>query len=377
MTTFSNGFEEGLNGSEPHRPHPNGADDATASRADNHGHPRLQSAAAFLASFRPVESIVDGLPIPRGGVTALTGPTGHGKTTIATLLQTCIVNGRPFAGRETTAGGVLALVGENPDDYAMHLAATLQDTDADPNDRLLIVPGTFDLIYELDYLHERVAATVGDLAAVFVDTSAAFNMGDDENGNVEMRRHASALRELTTLPGRPAVIVLAHPVKNATRENLTPRGGGAFLAEIDVNLTAWQDASGLITLHWCGKVRGRPPEPVQFELIDVPLRGLVDSRGRPIHSTAARHVDDARAGQMLARACSDEDVLLKTMQRNPNSSVRDLAMKAGWVSSTMKPLVSRVDRRLKDLQARHLVEQDRKGQWRLTRNGQKEADALL
>lgn len=107
------------------------------------------------------------------------------------------------------------------------------------------------------------------------------------------------------------------------------------------------------------------------------LRGLVDSRGRPVHSTAARHVDDARAGQMLARACSDEDVLLKTMQRHPNSSVRDLAMKAGWVGSTMKPLVSRVDRRLKDLQDRHLVEQDRKGQWRLTRNGQKEADALL
>ena len=46
-------------------------------------------------------------------------------------------------------------------------------------------------------------------------------------------------RTLTTLPGGPCVLVLCHPIKHVSEpEQLLPRGGGAFLAEVDGNLTA-------------------------------------------------------------------------------------------------------------------------------------------
>ena len=63
----------------------------------------------------------------RGASVRLTSKTGAGKTTTATALQVALARGVPFAGRETTMGAVLALAGENPDDYSMHLMATLQD----------------------------------------------------------------------------------------------------------------------------------------------------------------------------------------------------------------------------------------------------------
>jgi hypothetical protein len=46
------------------------------------------------------------------------------------------------------------------------------------------------------------------------------------------------MRSLTDLRGKPTVLVLCHPVKSATNDNLAPRGGGSFVAEIDGNLCA-------------------------------------------------------------------------------------------------------------------------------------------
>jgi hypothetical protein len=39
------------------------------------------------------------------------------------------------------------------------------------------------------------------------------------------------------MPGGPCVLVACHPPKNAGDDNLLPRGGGAFIAEMDGNLT--------------------------------------------------------------------------------------------------------------------------------------------
>ena len=346
--------------------------------------PEVVSAFALLKNFKPIESIIDGLPTGRGALVSITAPTGHGKTTVSALMQASLVRGEKFAGRDLTRGSVLVLAGENPDDYTMHLAATAQDLGIDgadlsrpqPAGALYIVPGTFDVIYEIDALHIWLKTWSGELVAVFVDTSAAFYLGDDENDNVAMRRHASALRELTTLPGRPTVFVLAHPTKNAQRETLLPRGGGAFLAEVDANLTLWKDDTGIVTLHWSGKIRGPAFDPIRFELVPVTLAGYVDARGRPITSVAARHIPDERAEQLLAKAIDDDDVLLVAMRRDPNASVRDLATACGWTNGTGKPLHARAARRLDGLAKQGLVEQDRRGAWRLTAKGIKEANRL-
>jgi hypothetical protein len=201
-------------------------------------------------------------------------------------------------------------------------------------------------------------------------------MGEEENGNVDMLRHARALRELTTLPGNPTVFVLCHPTKNAQRENLLPSGGGAFLAEIDANLRLWKDDAGIVTLHWCGKIRGSPFDLIRFELVPVELAGVLDSRGRATYSVAARHIPDERADQLHDKELDDEDRLLVAMQMRAGGSLRDFAMHCGWTNGLGKPLVNRVQSRMRAMQKKHLVEQDRKDKWRLTSRGQKEADQL-
>jgi len=356
---------------------PNGAAAQPGDAADGDA-PRVLPAAEFLREFRPIESIVDGLPLARGGLISITGPTGHGKTTVSALLQFAIATGARFAGREVTRGAVLVLSGENPNDYAMHLLATLQDAgSAGVPQNLLVVPGAFDLVAHREHLDRRMQACgVAELVAVFVDTSAAFNLAGDENDNVQQHMHAVALRELTQLPGRPCVMVLCHPTKHATKDNLLPRGGGSFLAQVDGNLTLWRDDAGTVTLHWAGKIRGASFEPVRFELVPLDLRGLLDCRERPIYSTAARAMDDDRAEQLQEKAASDDDRLLVAMQKHPGASLRELARACGWVDGKGGPQGSRVSRRLHVLEHDRLTEKDRKGQWKLTAKGQKEADRL-
>jgi hypothetical protein len=291
------------------------------------------------------------------------------------------VRGLAFAGREVTRGSVLDLQGENPDDGTMHIAATAQELGVDgadlcrPEGALLVVPGTFAIDYELDYLKREIQSS--KLIAVFVDTSAAFYGADDENDNVSMRRHASMLRTLTELPGNPTVFVLCHPTKSAQRDNLLPRGGGAFLAEIDANLTLWKDDAGIVTLHWAGKIRGPSFDPIQFELVPVELEGFKDCRGRAIHSVVARHIPDERAEQLAARELDAGNRLLLAMLRKPEGSLADWCKACGFVSGTGQPQKSRISRLLTGLINDGLVEKARSGTYRLLPKGKKEAERLL
>jgi hypothetical protein len=345
--------------------------------------PKVVPGCLLLEGFKPIESIIDGLPTGRGGLVSITAPTGHGKTTVCALMEVSLCLGLPFAGREVTQGSVLVLAGENPDDYTMHLKATVQDLGLGPRDvnrinsgQLLVVPGTFSIDYELEYLRARIQALHVELTAVFVDTSAAFYMAEDENSNVDMKRHASVLRELSGLPGKPTVFVLCHPVKNAQKDSLAPRGGGSFLAEVDANLTLWKDDAGIVSLHWFGKIRGPSFEPVRFELAQVELQGVQDIRGRPIFSVAARHLPDERAEQIEAKALSDENTLLLAMVRKPKASIADLSLLCGWASGAGTPNKARVHRLLLTLKEQGLVEQNRAKVWGLTAKGRKEAEAL-
>lgn len=347
--------------------------------------PKVYAAHTLLRTFRPIESIVDGLPIPRGGLTCITGPTGSAKTTVSALLEVALVRGHRFAGREVTKGSVLVLAGENSDDYCMHLMATLQDqridvadlSDKETGDQLMIVPGTFNVQVGLDHLSAKVDAHCSPLVAVVVDTSAAFNLADDENSNTDMRRHASMLRELSTLPGNPAVVVLCHPGKAAGQDNLVPRGGSAFVNEIDANLTTWKDSAGLITLHWCRKIRGSAFDPIRFELQPVVLAGVRDCRGKSITSVAARHLPDDRAEQLEAKALDDENRLLVTMLRHPDSSVADLGKAGGFTLANCSPNKSKVSRLLGKLSEQSLAKKSRTGTWELTAQGKRAAQEVV
>ena len=75
----------------------------------------IQSAAEFVAGFRPPDYLVNGM-IQRGYLYSLTARTGHGKTAVSMYLAQAIARGSSVKDRFVRQGAVLILAGENPDD---------------------------------------------------------------------------------------------------------------------------------------------------------------------------------------------------------------------------------------------------------------------
>src|SRR5262249_29869039 len=145
-------------------------------------------------------------------------------------------------------------------------------------------------VYKLSEIGPRIKAEVekiGSIDCLIVDTSAAYFEGEDENSNTQMGLHARRLRELVKLPGGPCVRVACHPVKTPGPDNILPRGGGAFLAEVDGNLTL-SKTDTVVTMHHQGKFRGPDFAPIPFMLSSVTTPTLKDSKGRTIPTVVAK-----------------------------------------------------------------------------------------
>lgn len=252
---------------------------------DNSPYPGIVSSADFISGFVPPDYHLDGVA-QAGFIYALTASTGTGKTAVMLALTSSTALGTALCGRDVRKGRVLYLAGENPDDVRMRWLAMAHHQGFDPADMdVHFIPGTFSVPGVI----ERVSADVerlGGVDLVIVDTSAAYFQGDDENGNTPLGKHARELRQLCALPGRPAVVVACHPTKNADPANLQPRGGGAFIAEVDGNLTLTK-ADSRVKLHWQVKHRGADFAPLYFALDTVTAPTLVDSKGRPVPTVMA------------------------------------------------------------------------------------------
>jgi DNA-binding MarR family transcriptional regulator len=328
----------------------------------------------FLAGFVPPDYVVDGV-LQRRFVYSLTAVTGHGKTALALRLAHAVGSADPnarFGPHAVEKGRVVYFVGENPDDVRCRLIGTNAERSDDPNlDRIYYIVGVFDIAG----LHEQLVAAIdklGGVDLVLVDTSAAYFLKDDENSNPQMGAHARALRTLTTLPGGPCVLVLCHPVKHVTDPSqLLPRGGGAFMAEMDGNLTLWKHDENLITLHHSDKFRGPGFEPITFKLEKITTHKLVDRKGREIPTVYAVAISEQEEEAQEASAERDEDQLLAELAKNPKRSVADLARACGWLLINGEPHKSKVDRVLKRLQADKLVKRVRGKHWRLTPEAEK------
>ena len=328
---------------------------------------RLLSSARFIEGFVPPDYLIDGV-LQRGFLYALTGKTGSGKTALALFIAYCKAIGRALAGHEVPPGRVLYLAGENPDDIRMRWIAMGHAMGFDPAAiDVYFIDGVFKISDAEAAIREQIEA-IGPFDLIIVDTSAAFYEGAEENDTVSMGKHGRTLRRLTTLPGHPTVIVNCHPTKAATDENLIPRGGGAFVAEIDGNLTCTKNGE-LVEMHWQGKFRGPEFAPLGFKLTTVRTDRLVDSRGRQIPSVVARDLSAMEQADLEKVAGREEDTLLMTMNANPGASLSQLAERGGW------PHKMKVKRLIESLKGDKLVTQDRKT-WCLNEKGRKEAEKL-
>jgi hypothetical protein len=337
------------------------------------GFPPMLSLTDFMGTFTCPDYLVDGI-IQRGRLFGLTSPTGHGKTAVALYLACMIASGQNIGNIEISQGSVLFLAGENPDDLAARVHAACQFYDINPNTTpITVMPGNFPVTPEdAEQLRQRIDSADHKFAAIFIDSAAAYFPGDDENHNVQMGAYARNLRVLTGCRGNPAVVTLCHPVKNADRDNLLPRGGGAFLAELDANLTLWAPVKGeTATLHWLGKIRGVDFQPVTFAMHQVTLEHQKDKKGRPFVSIVADLQTAEQGDKAVNQAVSDENTVLMILDLHPGLSVRAMATTIGWVNDKDTPNAAKVHRILKSLQADKLAKPWR-GKWLITDSGKAE-----
>jgi hypothetical protein len=327
----------------------------------------FSNASTFVRSMATPDWLIDTI-IQRRYLYAITAPTSHGKTAISAHLALCVSANIPFAGRRVRQGRVLFLAGENPEDVKGRIAASAQKQGINLEvvaKQLHFREGAAPLITIIDEIRSY-AEHVGGIDLVIVDTSAAFFSYQDENDNVAAAQHARDLRTLTTIRGEPCVVVPSHPTKAPDRNNLLPKGGGAFLNELDGNLTIWSDGEVAELGH--GKIRGTGFEPMQFEFERIELDDFQDSDGRPVVSVVANPINDGKAALLMQQREQDESRVLYAMLHHENASIADWAQACGW-TVTAKSKVHRILNRLKHDKLVRVY----RGRWKLTEDGKKEA----
>lgn len=334
--------------------------------------PRILSGDAFVGSFVPPDWLVDGI-IQKGRLYACTSLTAHGKTAVWLYIACMIHTGRMVGSLNVFKGNVLILAGENPEDLKARMLGMCRHYKIPSLLLPYVLPHAFPLTaQECADLKAEIVSMGIDFAMIVGDTAAAFFPGDDENDNVVARSYAATLRSLTGLPGNPAIVGLCHPTKNAGRDNLLPRGGGAFLNELDGNTTLWSAALGEVTtLHWQGKIRGPDFPPLNFRLSPVPT-GLQDSRGRDVVTVVAEPMDEASTANDAKQALANEDVVLHALCAQPGISQTQICLNAGWVDQGGTPDRKRVYRTIEALLRDKLVHQERtRGPWKITEKGKR------
>lgn len=339
--------------------------------------PPVLSKAAFLAEYgKPPDYLIDDI-LQKGFIYALTGQTGHAKTAVALLLARLVSSPDPNAilgVRKIAKGRVVYFVGENPDDVSLRIKGSdAIRPDIPEDDDISFVPGVFDI--------ERMMAALvtdakrnGAISLVVVDTSAAYFLGNEELSNTQMGSYARVLRKLTTLPGHPCVVVLCHPIKHVIEPSqLLPRGGSAYLAEMDGNLTLWRTADDMVVLDYT-KLRGPAFQPVSFQLKPIKTPRLVDIKGRQFPTIEAVVVSTAEEQAAQDRDTEDEDRVIATMLALPVGSLADWAERLQWFDGTGAPYKMRVQRIINrlDKEKPRLVRKQRK-LWVLTDEGKEQA----
>jgi hypothetical protein len=331
--------------------------------------PRLLSSAAFVRDFVPPDYLVNGI-LQRRFIYAITGRTGEGKTAVCLRIAAHVAEGLPLNGAAVSQGRVLYLAGENPDDIRMRWIVLMEQMGIDENEIAVdFVDGRFN-ISEIPS-HILSAASQREYALVIVDTSVAFSQSIDENDNVEQLHHAQALRGLIDkLSGGPTILVCCHPPKNASDDNLQPRGGGAVIAEFDGNLTCKRTET-VTEVHHQGKFRGPDFPPAHFILEGATTARLKDSRGNLIWSVFAKPASE-QDQEEISRALEADLASIMTLIRNVSGlSLMEIARRLGWHNRQNLPDKSKVQKRVRKLEKKSWAERDNE-RLELTDKGRKQ-----
>jgi hypothetical protein len=280
----------------------------------------------LIETYSPPDYLIDRL-FKRGYLYGITGATGSGKTAVALALAMSVAKGQPVGDRQVRKGRVVYFAGENPDDVRARLAGMLDKDNGDEDIPLSVCEqatrdGAEKGLTRLLRKNEAVALLI-------IDTSAAYFAGEDENDNKQALDHAKWLRNISArVPGNPAVLVCCHPHKGAERDELIPRGGSAFVNELDGNLSC-EKAGDFSVLRTCGKYRDVDFPPIAFH-----RQAVYPQRLNGMPTVVARYADEEEAASQILQFKENDLEVLTVLAQDHSLSQRDIAERLLWYTST-------------------------------------------
>lgn len=316
--------------------------------------PSMQPLRQRLRNFKLPEYLWDGILIKRFCY-SLTAQTGAGKTAIGIRLAFHVQRGEKLCGRDVERGPVIYLAGENPDDVDMRWLGICHAEGVNPDDLdIHVIAGAGNIAEHAEQIRNTCRADNIRPALIIVDTAAAYFPGDDDNHNKQMGDYARQLRELCKLPGEPCVVILVHPTKGAQDiQGMVPRGGGAFLNEMDGNLGGVRD-SNMVGVQAVGKFRGPEFAPLHFALQTVhDCPALFDSeKSRYMPTVIVREVTEAGVAARTMETETDDISLVRFVDNNPKASLAQIA-------TALKTNKSKANRMVERLINEKLLKRDR------------------
>jgi hypothetical protein len=329
---------------------------------------KVKSVDQFTDEYRPITYTIDGM-LPSSSIYGATGKRGSAKTSFLTGVSLAVLTGKKeILDLDVEQGRVAYIILENPTDFRMKLATTLYVHSIDPKD----LSKQF-VILDMKIPHKEIIEQLtrdanenGPLQLACYDTYQAGFAGAQFNDNADALRHTQDLRLLTELPGKPSVLVACHPVKNASKDNLEPYGGGATMNELDGNLTLWND-NGRIELGW-NKVRGPEFDTRYFRIEKLGCPDILDNKGRTPLLPVLRPISAEDVERESHREGNTDLALLQAMYDAPDGTQQK------WAAATSMSQQA-ISKKIPVLQAQKLVEKCAGNRWRLTSKGKREIKA--
>src|SRR6516165_2335843 len=285
--------------------------------------------ATMLKNYVAPDYLIEDL-FKRGYVYSLTGLTGSGKTVVALFLAMQVARNANIGERVVKGGRVAYFAGENPDDVTQRLMVMTDGLDLDTIP-LTVMPYAGREKAEIaiaELIHDRQ-----EIALVIVDTSTAYFAGEDENDNKAALEHAKWLRSISKrIPGNPTILVCCHPIKNAAEDNMLPRGGGAFVNEMDGNLACIKkDILTVVSQH--GKYRDVYFHPISFLRTVKQSERLKTASGEMVWSVVCHVATPQEEAKHEFEMETQDRQVLEILADHPAMTQREIAAKLLWLNN--------------------------------------------
>ena len=112
---------------------------------------------------------------------------------------------------------------------------------------------------------------------------------------------------------------------------------------MDGNLTLWkQPESGLISLHWQGKLRGLEFEPKVFRLEITGSPDVLDAKGRQVQLPTLRPRSTEVAEEPEDASINRGIAILKAMHSEPRGSLNSWSVTTGIHRSSIERMLKRL-----------------------------------